>query len=104
MNDRLNKKKKHIFLKKIIEVWFSPGTGIRSLKRVKDLILPFLELTPGRYTEMRQFFVTSAFRNGCNHSSLTPYIILAYCHLLFFLTYFKGLLFFAVLNKNRKYI
>lgn len=53
MNDRLNKKK-NIFFEKNIGVWFSPGTGIRSLKRGKDLILPFLELTPGRDT--RQFF------------------------------------------------
>lgn len=82
MNDRLNKKKNIFFeKKKKIGVWFSPGAGIRSLKRGKDLILPFLELTPGRYMEIRQFFFdTSAFRNGCNHSSQTPYIILAYCH------------------------
>lgn len=58
-------------------MWFSPGIGIGSLKRLKDLILPFLELTVGQGTDIRQFLDTLAFRSGCNHSSQIPRLILS---------------------------
>ena len=70
MNGRQNeKKRKNIFFKETISMWFSPGTGMKTLKRPKDLVLPFLELTLRRCTEIKQLLGTLALRSGCSQSS-----------------------------------
>lgn len=103
MNGRQKEtRRKSIFLRETVGMWFSPGSGIRSLKRLKDLILPFLELTLRRCMEMLGSFLIPYLSDV---TVIIPVKLLAssltYHHFSNTIKRFC-FLFVAVLNKIRK--